>query len=305
MHKKIDNRKDYIHNHFVPEFYLKNFTFDGNRCWIIRNGKIFSNSISTIAYEDYLNSHEYEIFLGKNYEKIFSECINQMLLETRLYNLGLYPALYSGCWDFLFDFVAFMWSHNKYTREMVAQEISDNLKQNPKFSSVNHDIRCNDFYAQDVFESIRNAIAGSRAVIRVNNSKEFGFITSDNPCQIARVNEDLLRNINSPEVFEKHSNFANNVKGNYNVQVLEGTKIVGGKININLDDDSILAMPLTHDIYLMMFKNQDAAEFVMKETSFLKNDIRYACNQFTSANKKYECYSKIKDSLSVPIAWPV
>ena len=69
MHKKVDNRKDYIHNHFIPEFYLKNFTFDGKRCWIIRDGKIFTNSISTIAYQDYLNSREYEIFLGRNYEE--------------------------------------------------------------------------------------------------------------------------------------------------------------------------------------------------------------------------------------------
>lgn len=301
MHKKVDNRKDYIHNHFIPEFYLKNFTFDGERCWIIRDGKIFTNSISTIAYQDYLNSREYEIFLGSNYEKIFSECIDQMLLERRLYYLGLYPALYSGCWDFLFDFVAFMWSHNKYTREMIAKKISDDLKQNPKFSSINHDIRGNDFYAKDVFESIRNDIAGCRVVIKMNNSPEFGFITSDNPCQIARVNETLLKNINSREIFERQNSFANNIKGNYNVQVLDGTKIVGGKINIYLDDDSILAMPLTHDIYLMMFKNQNAAEFVMQETAFLKNDIRYACNQFTYANKKYECYSKIKNSLGVHI----
>ena len=203
-------------------------------------------------------------------KKRFSECIDQMLLERRLYYSGLYPALYSGCWDFLFDFAAFMWSHNKYTREMIAEKISDDLKQNPEFSSINHDIRGNDFYAKDVFESIRNDIAGCRIIIRMNNNPEFGFITSDNPCQIARVNETLLRNINSHEIFEKQNSFANNIKGNYNVQVLDGTKIVGGKINIYLDDDSVLAIPLTHDIYLMMFKNQNAAEFVMKRNSFLK-----------------------------------
>ena len=147
MPVKIDNRTDYIRNHYVPECYLVNFTFDGKRCWILRDDRIFTNSISTIAYEYYLNSRDYEIFLGNNYEKTFSDCIKQMMLERGLLTSGLDINLNPGCWDFLFDFAAFMWSHNKYTRQMIAQNIADDMNQKPEFSSVNYDIRCNDFYA--------------------------------------------------------------------------------------------------------------------------------------------------------------
>ena len=162
MKRRLDNRKTHIDNHFVPRCYLKNFTFDGKRCHIFRNGisKIFTNSVSTIAYEKYLNSEGYEKFLGSNYENRFAECINQINLDRRMRSAGLHSPLYSGCWDLIFDFAAFMWSHNKYTRELIAQNVSDDVKKLPEFSSIENDIRCNDFYAKDVFECVRNDIDG-------------------------------------------------------------------------------------------------------------------------------------------------
>ena len=295
MPVRIDNRTDYKRNHYVPECYLKNFTFDGKRCWILRDGRMFTNSISTIAYEYYLNSRDYETFLGDNYEKTYSDCMEKMMIERRLLLLGLHPNLKPGSWDFLFDFAAFMWSHNKYTREMIAQKITEDLNQKPEFSSVNYDIRCNDFYAKDVFESIRPDIGEWKAIIKMNSNQEFGFITSDNPCRIARVDEDLLKNINSP-VLEKQPNlFANNLNVNYNVQVIDETKIVAGKINVSLDNDSLLLLPLTHNIYLIMFKNHDAAQYIMQETSFSKNNITHISNHFTYVNREHECYSRTEN----------
>ena len=78
MPVRIDNRTDYKRNHYVPECYLKNFTFDGKRCWILRDGRMFTNIISTIAYEYYLNSRDYETFLGDNYEKTYSDCMEKI-----------------------------------------------------------------------------------------------------------------------------------------------------------------------------------------------------------------------------------
>ena len=295
MSVRIDNRTDYKRNHYVPECYLKNFTFDGERCWILRDDGMFTNSISTVAYEYYLNSRDYEIFLGDNYEATFSDCIRRMMLERRLLLLGLHLNLKPDSWNFLFDFAAFMWSHNKYTRQMIAQKIADDLNQKPEFTSVNYDIRCNDFYAKDVFESIRDDIGKWRGIIKMNRNQEFGFITSDDPCQVARVDEYLLKNLNSPVVQEQPDLFANKLNLNYNVEVLDGTRIVAGEIKVHLDNDSAMFLPLTHDIYLLMFKNHDAARYVMQETSFSRNNITYISNQLTYANRKYECYSKTKN----------
>ena len=295
MPVRIDNRTDYKRNHYVPECYLVNFTFNGKRCWILRDEGIFTNSISTIAWEYYLNSRDYEIFLGDNYEKTFSDCIKQMMLERRLLISGFHPNWKPGSWDFLFNFAAFMWSHNKYTREMIAQKIADDLNQKPEFSSVNYDIRCNDFYAKNVFESIKDDIGEWKAIIRMNDNQEFGFITSDNPCRVARMDEYLLKNINSPMLEGQPDLFANNLNLNYNVQVLDGRKIVAGEINVSLDNDSVLLLPLTHDMYLIMFKNHDASQFFTQETSFLRNNITHICNHLTYVNREHECYSKTEN----------
>lgn len=302
MKRKLDNRTTHINNHFVPKFYLQNFTFDGKRCYIIRNGvnKVFTNSISTIAYEKYLNSEGYEKFLGGNYENRFAECIDKIDFHRKMRNSGLHHPLYPGCWDLIFDFAAFMWSHNKYTRELIAQNISDDVKKLPEFSSIEHEIRCNDFYAKDVFECVRNDIDEWKLILRMNPDQNYGFITSDNPCRISRVDEDLLKNINSPSFTEDQSHlFTNNVKVNYNVQSSDRTKIDSGKIDIRLDDDSTLFMPLTHDMYLMLFKNHDVVEFLNQETNFRSNDIRGICNWLTYVNRQDECYSKVESSLSM------
>ena len=298
MPKKFDNRTDRIKNHFVPRCYLKSFTFDGKACWVIRDANIFEQSISNIAYEKYLNTYDYEEFLGDNYESKFGKCIDQIMLERRLLVAGLHPPHYSGCWDFIFDLVSFMWSHNKYTRELIAQNISDDLNLRPEFSSVVHDIRSNDFYAREIFDSIRNDIEKWRFVIRINPDTKYGFITSDNPCQIGRIDVDLLKAINSNE-FINENNLINIIKGEYNVQVQDLEKVVDGKINVHFGDDSVLMMPLTHDIYIILFKNHDTAKFVARETSFSNNDIRHGCNQFTFSNKKYECYARTKDILTI------
>ena len=129
----------------------------------------------------------------------------------------------------------------------------------------------------------------------MNDNQEFGFITSDNPCRIARVDEYLLRNINSAAVEEQPDIFANKLNVNYNMQVLDGRKIVAGEINVSLDNDSVLFLPLTHDVYLMMFKNHDAAQFLMQNTSFLANNITHICNHLTYVNRERECYSKTEN----------
>ena len=302
MKRRLDNRKTHIDNHFVPRCYLKNFTFDGKRCHILRNGvsKIFTNSVSTIAYEKYLNSEGYEKFLGSNYENRFAECINEINIHRRMRIAGLHHPLHPGCWDLIFDFAAFMWSHNKYTRELIAQNVSDDVKKLPEFSSIENDIRCNDFYAKDVFECVREDIGGWKLILRMNPDQNYGFITSDKPCVISRVDEDLLRSINSPSFTEDQSHlFRNNVRGNYNVYSADRTKIDSGKINIRLDDDSVFLMPLTHDMYLMLFKNHDVVEFLKRETHFDKIDMRNMCNYLTYTNRKEECYSKVEDSLRV------
>ena len=164
MKNKVDNRKDYIANHFVPETYLKNFAFDGKRCFIITDGvnKVVTNSISKIAYENYLNSRDYEIFINKNYENKFGKGIGllmdyreKVLSQQRLLQIGLSPP-YSppptpGCFDFIFDLAAFLWSHNRYTREFISQNISNDLKNRlPQFSNLDNDFRTKDFYAKDV-----------------------------------------------------------------------------------------------------------------------------------------------------------
>ena len=300
MHKKVDDRTNYIKNHFAPECYLVNFTFDGKRCHIIRNGinKVFTNSISNIAYEKYLNSRGYEIFLGKNFENRFADLLGRINADRRMLHSGLDPNFYPGCWDLIFDFASFMWSHNKYNRELIARNISDDVKRLPEFSSIEHDIRSNDFYAKDVFDCIRKDIDGWKIVLRMNPDASNGFITSDNPCLISRIDEGVLRNINSPEFTEDQTHlFANNIQGNYYVQSSDRKTIDSGKINISLDDDSVLFMPLTHDMYLMMFKNHDIVEYMKRETNLYRIDIRYICNQFTYVNRKYECYSKTEDSL--------
>ena len=143
-------------------------------------------------------------------------------------------------------------------------------------------------------------MAVQKLLLRMNPDQNYGFITSDNSCLISRVSKDVLRNINSPSFTEDQPHlFKNNINLNYNIQSSDRTKIDSGKINIRLDDDSALFMPLTHDMYLMLFKNHDVVEFMSRETNFDRIDIRRMCNDLTYKNRKDECYSKIEGSLSI------
>ena len=63
--KRLDNRKEYIKNHFVPEFLLKHFTRVNeseviNVTDLLRN-KTYPKNISDVCYEKYLNTVDYEI----------------------------------------------------------------------------------------------------------------------------------------------------------------------------------------------------------------------------------------------------
>ena len=117
--EKLDDRKEYIKNHFVPEFLLKHFTRVNepeviNVTDLLRN-KTYPKNISDVCYEKYLNTVDYEKYISSEYESKYDRTIRE--IKGFIYQGELHQRIPSDLLNEITDMVAFIHSHNLFWRK--------------------------------------------------------------------------------------------------------------------------------------------------------------------------------------------
>ena len=135
MPERLDARTEYIYNHFVPVFYLKYFANESDHkkdtyftyVTDLLLNKTYPRNIAKIGGEKYLNTVEYEKILGTEYEGRYADTLRKIEIIDRSVKLNL--QLPHGYLDDLFDFIAFIYSHNLYSRQAMQTQYQNQIQK--------------------------------------------------------------------------------------------------------------------------------------------------------------------------------
>ena len=287
MPERLDERTEYIYNHFVPVFYLKYFANERDN----KKGEYFTyvtdlslnttypRNIAKIGGEKYLNTVEYEKILGAEYEGRYADTLRKIQTMDTMVKLNL--QLPRGYLDDFFDFIAFIYSHNLYSRQAMADAVSRSISENPI------DFRCQDIIPKQLFEYWKKEFSEWKLFFTYSSDMALNHITSDTPVTLYTVSADfstirpLTQNFSGDFLYDQDNRI---------------TKFP--QINIT-DKNAMLLMPLTNDTSIWGFKNHTIADnFNIKfHGSGYTIRKRVDTNGIILCGAKERVYSKSKDDI--------
>ena len=290
MNEKLDERTEYIYNHFVSRFYLRYFTFDSNQSIIyvtdlLRN-KTYQKNIDDIGGEKYLNTVEYEKILGNEYENRYADTLRK--IQTIDFMVTYDLQLPAGYLDDFFDFIAFIYSHNLYSRQAMVDAVSKSISENSNVELHKIDYRCQDIIPKQLFKYWKKEFSKWKLLFTYSSAMSLNHITSDSPVTLFSLSPDLLTF--QPLVTQ---NFSGNFLYDNDNKIIKFPQI-----NI-IDNNASLLMPVTNNAIIWGFKNHSTAKNF--NTKFLGSGYtirkRVDTNGLILCGAKKYVYSKSRDDI--------
>ena len=290
--KKLDNRKEYIKNHFVPKFYLKHFTRENepeiiNVTDLLRN-KTYPKNISEVGYEEYLNTVDYEIHINK-YEKKYDETIRK--IKELIAQRKLWQQIPSDLLNEITDMVAFIQSHSPFWREYVVGGVSNLIMEKHNIRLPKVDYRSKDTIAIELFDFWKKELYNWTIIVIGNSEIAPNYITSDFPVVVFSLHPDL----------KTFNNLTTHLEGSLGYDKNNTINVYGG-INA-IDDNAAFVFPVTSDTLIMGFKNDKAFDSITQAIDNLVSNLEshkihrvFTNLSVLAAARKYVC-SKSQDDL--------
>ena len=253
--KRLDNRKEYIKNHFVPEFLLKHFTRVNepkriNVTDLLRN-KTYTESISNICYEKYLNTVDYEIYINHEYESKYDRTINK--IKEFLAEAELGQPIPSDLLNEITDMVAFIHSHNLFWRKTMADEVSKSIMEKHDIKSHTIDYRSQDIIPKQLFDFWKGELYCWTIIVIGNTKTTLNYITSDLPVVFFSLFPDMQTANNLIAYFEGGFEYDKN------------NKIKNFPFINTIDDNATFIFPVTSDMLIMGFKNNKTSDTIISK----------------------------------------
>ena len=253
--KKVDDRTEYINNHFVPKFLLKHFTRVNepeviNVTDLLRN-KTYPKNISDVCYEKYLNTVDYEKYISSEYECKHDRTIRK--IKEFIYQGELYQPIPSGLSNEITDMVAFIHSHNFFWRKTMADDVSKSIMKQHSIESHTIDYRSQDIIPKQLFDFWKKELYHWRIIIMGNREITLNYITSDLPVVFFSLSPDLQTPNNLTTYFNGYLGYD------------ENKKIKNFPFINTIDDNAIFIFPVTSDILIMGFKNNKTSDTIISK----------------------------------------
>ena len=253
--KKVDDRTEYIKNHFVPKFLLKHFTRVNepeviNVTDLLRN-KTYPKNTSDVCYEKYLNTVDYEKYISSEDECKHDRTIRK--IKEFIYQGELYQPIPSGLSNEITDMVAFIHSHNLFWRKTMADDVSKSIMKQHSIESHTIDYRSQDIIPKQLFDFWKKELYHWRIIIMGNREITLNYITSDLPVVFFSLSPDLQTPNNLTTYFNGYLGYD------------ENKKIKNFPFINTIDDNAIFIFPVTSDILIMGFKNNKTSDTIISK----------------------------------------
>ena len=306
---RLDSRREYIKNHYTPKFYLNGFSKDEGVIWVKGVKKYshlepFQQNVSNIGYEEYLNTEGYEKFTNLTYDSKFRELQHKVRCLCDMYESGLYVPKYYI--DDMFNFIAYIFSHNKHVRELLWNQIWNKVG-NENNISINGDfldIRCKDYIPQVLYKLFRSEISKWAMYIDTFDNGEFQLITSDNPVSIVDIPSiSIEKSANLKDVFKvvmytrEHckilhylSSLNTDKDGIYSMEELI--------LEPDFNDNTVIFFPFSSNVFITLFRDINKARLFRKYNDQARQVLYALCCGFTYSNAKEFVYCRNKSSLN-------
>ena len=248
--KRLDNRKEYIKNHFVPEFLLKHFTRVNepeviNVTDLLRN-KTYPKNISDVCYEKYLNTVDYEKYISSEYESKYDRTIRK--IKEFIYQGELDQPIPSDLLNEITDMVAFIHSHNLFWRKTMADEVSTSIMEKHDIESHTIDYRSQDIIPKQLFDFWKGELYCWTIIVIGNTKTTLNYITSDLPVVFFSLSSDMQTANNLMAYFEGGFEYDKN------------KKIKRFPFIDTINDNATFIFPVTSDTLIMGFKNNKTSD---------------------------------------------
>ncbi len=289
MRKKLDARTEYIYNHFVSKFYLRYFTFDDKRSITyvtdLSRNKTYPKNVENIAGEDYLNTEDYEKFLGRQYESRYAETLRKIQEMDTMIKQGLQFS--SGYLDDFFDFIAFIYSHNLYSRQNLAEAVSNSISEKSNVEYQNIDCHSQDIIPRQLFNFWKEELSKWKFIFSYCSEIPLNYITSDLPITFYSVSSDLLT--------------IQPLKQNFNGTLLydKDKKLIEFPKTDITDNNASFLMPVTNNAFIFGFKNHSTSGKFRSKLHELGYTVEFrrATNAMILSNAQKYIYSKSKNDI--------
>ena len=212
--KKVDDRTEYINNHFVPKFLLKHFTRVNeleviNVTDLLRN-KTYPKNISDVCYEKYLNTVDYEKYIRSEYECKHDRTIRK--IKEFIYQGELYQPIPSGLSNEITDMVAFIHSHNLFWRKTMADAVSKSIMERHDMESYTIDYHSQDIIPKQLLDFWKKELYRWRIIIMGNREVTLNYIIPDVPVVFFSLSPDLQTPNNLTTYFNGYLGYDENKK---------------------------------------------------------------------------------------------
>ena len=291
--KKVDDRTEYIKNHFVSKFYFQHFARVNepeviNVTDLLRN-KTYPKNISDVCYKKYLNTVDYERHINDEYEIRYAETI--LKIKEFIYQEELYQPIPSDLLNEITDMVAFIHSHNLFWRKTMADAVSKSIIERHNMESYTIDYHSQDIIPQQLHSFWRRELYYWTIIIIGNSKITLNYITSDLPVAFFSLSSDLQT--------------LNNLTVNFDgyLEYDENKKIRNFPLINTIDDNATFIFPVTSDTLIMGFKNDKMLDTITPTINSWINDIdrckihRVFTNCMVLAAAREYVYSKSQDDI--------
>ena len=292
--KKVDDRTEYINNHFVPKFLLKHFTRVNepeviNVTDLLRN-KTYPKNISDVCYEKYLNTVDYEKYIRSEYECKHDRTICK--IKEFIYQGELYQPIPSGLSNEITDMVAFIHSHNLFWRKTMADAVSKSIMERHNMESYTIDYHSQDIIPKQLLDFWKKELYRWRIIIMGNREITLNYIIPDVPVVFFSLSPDLQTPNNLTTYFNGYLGYD------------ENKKIKNFPFINTIDDNAMFIFPVTSDILIMGIKNRKTSDTIISNISrwIDKLDSHNMFRAFTNlavlgAAREYVYFSKSQDDI--------
>ena len=291
--EKLDDRKEYIKNHFVPEFLLKHFTRVNepeviNVTDLLRN-KTYPKNISDICYEKYLNTVDYEKYISSEYESKYDRTIRG--IKGFMYQGELHQRIPSDLLNEITDMVAFIHSHNLFWRKTMADEVSKSIMKRHNMESHAIDYHSQDIIPKRLFDFWKKELYRWRIIIIGNSEITLNHIISDLPVIFFSLSPDLQTPNNLTADF-----------GGY-LEYDENKKIKNFPFINTINDNAVFIFPVTSGTLIMGFKDNKTSDIVISNIGSWIDKLdshkifRASTNIAVLAAAREYVYSKSQDDI--------
>ncbi len=293
MVRKVDNRIEYIKNHFVSKFYFQHFTRVNepeiiNVTDLLRN-KTYPKNISEICYEKYLNTVDYERYINDEYEIRYAETIRK--IKEFIAQEELYKPIPFDLLNEITDMVAFIHSHNLFWRKAMVDGVSKSIMEKYNMESHTIDYHSQDIIPQQLFEFWKEELFRWTIIIMGNSKVTLNYITSDLPVVFFSLSPDLQTLNNLTTDFDGYLVYD------------ENKKIKNFPFIDTINDNATFIFPVTSDTLIMGFKNNKTLDNVTPVINRWINNLdshkihRVFTNCIVLAAAREYVYSKSQDDI--------